>query len=87
MFGNLEKGNTDPYGALPYLLQSSQSSRLYQVPKTFSCTVLMMCGVPESLNSCQKDSLLLPKFVILKEKKIAVDAINIKDKEKVSLNC
>lgn len=50
-----------------------------------SPTVVMLCHIPGSLCSGHKTSLLFPKFVILQEKKITLDAVNIKGKGEVSL--
>lgn len=47
LFSGLEKRNTDPYGD-PYLLQTSQSSRLFQAPEAFFLYSYDDGSIPES---------------------------------------
>lgn len=51
-----------------------------------SPTVVMLCHMPGSLCSDHKTRLLFPKFIILQEKKLTLDAVNIKGKGEASLN-
>lgn len=90
VFSSLEKGNTDPYGALLCcrLAKAVDHARLLK-PSLLPPAVVMLCRIPGSLNSGHKNQLAVSKFVILRGKKLSLDAINIKgkgEKGEVSLN-
>lgn len=51
------------------LAQAVDYARLLK-PGFLPAAVVTWCGVPETLNSCHKTSLLFPKFVNLQGKKI-----------------